>query len=423
MKTIRVRQPERIVRVRFLFFIPFFLILIAGGFFYFHSFRSKGEALPIELESTFGKIELSAQQGTWVPVKFGQILKTGHRLRAGPGDGFAEFQIEDFARLRLKGNSEVEILPSRLIDSVAAQPLSLRQGTLLVWTGASKEKKPVQILVAGTTAQVEQGALLAQADSGGKAWLGVLRGSAEISGGLLGSERKKVSSSSKAEISPGTFGGRDLKISKISKEEWNQMQEAYELFQKQAAEEAEQLDLSKEAGDFFQYVFDHGTFSTPRMGFANREFIKNPSTGEVYLEAEYDVFPVGSYVGVYMKCRNLDLAKLGALKFKARRVFGSSYPESMKIEFKAKSGIVRAFVLRHLRSDWEEVIFPLNVRTPTLITEVVLLFTNEKVGIDKTGKIALKDFSLVAAEPAAAPAPAEPEPSAFPTQAPAAAQL
>ncbi len=394
MKNIRVQRPERMIPFGFIFFFLFFLILIAG-FFCLRPFFSKKQALPVELEDTVGKVELAVRQAGWVPVRFGRMLQAGYRLRTGPGEDLAELRIDGQARVRLKENSELQILPMRSSDSSSVQPLSLLKGTLLLWTGDSGEKKSIEVLVSGAAVRIQRGAALVQRDPKGKAWIGVLRGSAEISEGFGGAKKKTISSLNKAEITSGRLWGKDLKVSKISKEEWNRMKEAYELFQKGAAAEALQLDLSKEAGGFFEYVFDHGTFSTPRMGFADREFIKDVSTGEVHLEAEYDVFPAGSYVGVYMKCRNLDLSRFSGFKFKARRIEGASYPESVKIEFKSKFGIVRAYVLKFVRLNWEETVFPLNVKIPTLITEVTLLFTHEKAGIDKSGRIALKDFSLV----------------------------
>ena len=88
-------------------------------------------------------------------------------------------------------------------------------------------------------------------------------------------------------------------------------------------------------------IFDHGTFYNERNGFAEREFFKDPESGEVFLEARYDVFPTTSWVGLYFKIRGVDLSQFDTLRFNARRPSEGGYPNRFLIELKNKNQIVR----------------------------------------------------------------------------------
>jgi len=159
-----------------------------------------------------------------------------------------------------------------------------------------------------------------------------------------------------------------------------------------------QLDLSKQIGSFFDFVFDHGTFYTPKVGYSGREFFKDEDSGEVFLEIEYDVFTRGSFAGMYIKTRNLDLSGYDTLEFEMRRVEGEGFPQSIRIELKSKTGIARAFAAKMPKPAWEKVSFPLHVRNETLMTEMAFVFLHDRVGEDKKGAVQFRRMHLIKAE-------------------------
>jgi hypothetical protein len=188
----------------------------------------------------------------------------------------------------------------------------------------------------------------------------------------------------------------------MNRQVWMGLGELYEMIQKSAAAEAMQMDLSKEAGGLFSFVFDHGTFYTPKIGYCGRDFYRDDRE-KIRLRLEYDVFPKGSYVGMYIKTRDLDLSKYDKLEFLMRRLPDEGYPLSVRIEIKNKSGIMRAYAAKRPGQDWTRVTLPLNLRGPALVTEIALVFLHDRVGEDKRGVIELKDFELMVQ-----PKPAEP---------------
>ena len=113
------------------------------------------------------------------------------------------------------------------------------------------------------------------------------------------------------------------------------MRETYEMNMKTAAQEARDLDLSKRAGNFFENVFDHGTFYTENVGYTVRDFFEDKASGDVYLEAEYDVFPANSFVGLYVLTRDLDAQNYGGLRFDVRQKPEEGYPDRFYLEIKS----------------------------------------------------------------------------------------
>ena len=102
---------------------------------------------------------------------------------------------------------------------------------------------------------------------------------------------------------------------------------------------------------------------------------------------------------MYLKSRELDLAKFSALEFEMRQVQDEGFPQAIRIEVKSKNGVVRAFAAKLPRKDWEKVIFPLNVKDSTLATELALVFLHERVGEYKKGSVQFRNFNLVKADP------------------------
>lgn len=371
-----------------------------------------------------GKVEIYARsKRTWIEGQRGYSLNLGDKIRTGPKSE-ADLRVPDQIRLRLKENSEAEVKKPGLFEKTQAPryQLHLRRGSLIGMTEKGFEGKRLEIstpvlvaAVLGTSFQVVAD------DETGDSSVRVLRGSVEVQS-LRTRKTVTVRSLEKADVKAGE--SPTLEPARISREEWNQLKEAYEFVQKSAALEARQLDLSKEAGNLFQYVFDHGTFYTPKFGFTNREFVKDEATGEVHLEIEYDVFPTGSYVGIYFKTRNLDISKFKGLEFEVRGLPEEGYPESMKIEFKSGAGVVRAFVPRDFKEKWAKFQYPLRFNRATDLTEITFVFSNEKVGSAKKGMIHVRNLTLVPIPPeelAKRPAPKPKANAAKAAPAPAAA--
>ena len=169
--------------------------------------------------------------------------------------------------------------------------------------------------------------------------------------------------------------------------------------------EAEQIDLSKSAGSFFNVVFDHGSFYTPKVGYAGREFFKDPDSGQVFLETEYDVFPMGSFSGVYIKTRDFDISKYTGLSFEVRRKAEEGAPESFFIELKSKGNVVRRYAPRTFEKTWKLVEFDFHEKKPLVVNEVVFVFTNARVGEAKKGMLEFRNIELIPLPKATATVP------------------
>jgi hypothetical protein len=191
------------------------------------------------------------------------------------------------------------------------------------------------------------------------------------------------------------LGGVIQPVTRVTAETWALMRESYELLAKTAAMEAEQIDLSKMAGNFFNTVFDHGSFFTPKIGYAGREFFKDPDSGQIFLETEYDVFPTGSFSGVYFKTRGLDISRYAGLSFEVRRKSAEGAPESFFIELKSKGNVVRRYSPKVFGQAWKPVEFDFHARKSLVVNEVVFVFTNARVGEAKKGVLEFRNIKLI----------------------------
>ena len=279
-----------------------------------------GPALPAyEIANFMGKVSVYARpQRTWIEAQRGYALNLGDKIRTGPKSE-VDLRVPDQIRLRLKENSEAEVKKPKLFEQAPRYQLFLHRGSLIGATEKGFEGKRLEIstpvlvaAVLGTSFQVVSD------DTTGDSSVRVLKGTVEVQS-LKTRQKVVVRALEKTEVKAGN--SPPLEPVRISREEWSQLKETYEFVQKSAAFEAQQLDLAHGAGNLFQYVFDHGTFYTPNFGFTNREFVKDETSGETYLEIEYDVFPMGSYVGIYFKTRNLDISKFKGLDATRRPYF------------------------------------------------------------------------------------------------------
>lgn len=368
-----------------------FLLLLAGAAS-IPFFLMKPKVLPsYEIQNFMGKVEVySTERKAWNEASRGQAISVMDKIRTGPGSE-VDLRIPDQIRIRIKENSEAEIRKPHLLDRALRHRLHLLRGSLLGSTEKDFEGQKLEVstptlvaAVRGTTFQIE-----ANPETNESA-VRVLQGSVKVRG-VKSHKSVIVRTLEKTEVKGGAV---PLDPIRVSRDEWSRLKEAYELTEKSAFLEARQLDLSKQGGSLFKYVFDHGTFYTPEFGHADREFIEDKSSGKVYVKIDYDVFPTGSFVGMYIKTRDLDLAKFKSLEFQARVNPEEGYPESLKIEVKTATAITRAFVPREFKNTWASYKYPLRFNRPAPITEIALVFSNEKVGNYKKGTLYLRDFNL-----------------------------
>lgn len=359
----------------------------------------EGPYTPIAL--TVSSIEgdaqvLDSQTKQWRAVKRGEELNTGQKIKTGE-NGIINFQVENEIRLRLKENSELAVAEARVLKAKEIYKLDLSQGVLLGATTRQFERKQKDgltefyVFTRNSVVDIQSAIFRIQGSGAGieEERFGVLRGSIRVAKSVKDLGKGSLVQSLQESTS------NDAVSKSVTPDSWNLMKESYELLEKSAAKESEQIDLSKKAGDFFDYVFDHGTFYTPEMGFAGRDFFTDEDTGEVFLENEYDVFPDGSFVGVYIKTRNFDLANYEGIGFDVRGLPGEGTPETFYIEIKSKGNVIRRFSPKTFSSKWQHLEFDFRMKKPTPVSEIVFVYTNARVGTDKKGILEFRRFNLI----------------------------
>ncbi|MCB9799748.1 MAG: FecR domain-containing protein [Candidatus Omnitrophica bacterium] len=379
------------------------LLLIAGIAYYLFSSGKLDEAVkpasdlaPLEVANFIGKPEFySRKEKQWMPLKRGSAFEIGDKIRTD-ANSEVDLKVSDQISMRLKGGSEMEREGEGLFKKELMYKLHLMQGTVLGSTQKeAEENKILEISTPTIVAAVRGTIFVVRADSDTKeSWVGVLRGHVEVST----TEAEGAQTVNVGDMQSTTYkeSAKVLEEPKrISREEWDNMKEAYELIEKSMDDEAEQLDLAKEAGGLFDYVIDHGTFFTPKVGYAWRKFVKNPASGKVTLEVEYDVFPRGSFVGMYIKARDLDAQKFDSLQFQVARVPETGFPDGFRIEIKSKRGVIRTFAPKVFKSEWQTMRFPFRINDPTLITEITFVFSHDQAGEFTRGALQFQDIRLI----------------------------
>ena len=347
---------------------------------------------------------------SWRAPKRGEDFATAQKLKTG-ADGIINLQVENQIMLRLKENAELSDKESKSQGKKDIYKIHLEKGVLLGATTKEFERKmafgkSVSFEVTTPHSIVTPNGAVFRILAGrgsNEDIVGVLRGSVEMAAPSLFFPKKgvRIHGLEMARLIDGVV----QTPKKVNAEEWQEIKESYELLAKSAAMEAEQINLSKLAGSFFNVVFDHGTFFTPKIGYAGREFFKDPDSGQVLLETEYDVFPVGSFCGVYIKTRDFDISKYTGLSFEIRRKAEEGVPESFFIEFKSRGNVVRRFAPRNFEKDWTRVEFDFHATKSMIVNEVVFVFTNARVGEAKKGMLEFRNINLIPLPEIAAPDP------------------
>ena len=407
--SIIVEKPKR-----YNYWHPVIAVLVIAGILILwpHLAPRPFSPLAFEILGFEGDVQVyDLQSRSWRVPKRGEEFKTSQKLKTG-ADGMVNFQVENEIHMRLKENSELKNEESRVRGKQEIYKLRLTQGVLLGATTRQFERKQtadqsiLQILTRDYIANIH-GAIFrvqATAQQGADNKVGVLRGFVEVSKPSPFFQSKGVRIRGLEESS--VVGGVVQPATRVNTESWGLMKESYELLEKSAVMEAEQIDLSKSAGSFFNYVFDHGTFFTPKVGFSSREFFKDPDSGEVFLETQYDVFPAGSFCGVYIKTRDFDISKYSGLSFEVRRNPEEGSPDSFFIELKAKGNVVRRYAPKTFEQTWKRMAFDFRAKKSVIVNEVVFVFTNSRVGEAKKGVLEFRHMDLIPLPVAAVAAPA-----------------
>lgn len=347
------------------------------------------------LTSFYGDVKVVGPNGERKAEKNRQILK-GETIEVG-ATGEAVLQLQELYVLRLKSNTKLTQLEPKRDEAFSGKErvtyrFKLDQGSLLGTTKYRGDKTDnLNLLVKDRVFDVQDSTFRVEL-SDASPWVGVLRGSMKSSVEDIPSQKPFMIHALEKEPLTATPVTAPVQV---SEQEWGLLRETYEMNMKTAAEEAGQVELSKRAGNFFESVFDHGTFYTENVGYTVRDFYEDKASGMVYLEAEYDVFPSNSFVGLYVLTRELDASNYGGLRFDVRRKPGEGYPDRFYIEIKSKGQIINRFEITDIKPGWEARQIDFFTQTSTPITEVTVVFLNESIGKGKKGFIQMRNVQMV----------------------------
>lgn len=395
----KIQAPHKQKNIFAPFFLALFVLLLLGAGLIALLYNQTPVQVPaFEIQSFAGKTEISLDGQTWLIPNRSEGIGNGNWLTTGP-EGEADLLFGKNTFIRVKENAKIQIQSPQVFSKALAR-IHLEKGTVLI----SSQNEDIQVSVPGKPTAKNNGFLY---DLFARFFVSA-QNATFLTSALPESQTYQVSVlKGEVQVHPGIpytsthlknlemIAGGGFRKEVISEPEWVKVREAYEITPKSAAREAAQVNLAKKSGNLFTYVFDHGTFYQEKWGWSNREFIEPEEAGApVYVQAEYDVFPKGSWVGFYLKTRNLDLAKIKNFSLDAKRAPGKDYPDYIRIEFKTKFSIARTFAVKMLREDWQTFSFPISFSKETPITEITIMFTNDKVGPNKVGAVELKNFNL-----------------------------
>lgn len=362
--------------------------LIAGAAFLLAALRG---GLFLRVQSAQGTVLVmpeGRERGS--PARPGRVLAPGERLWTDKASA-AELHVPGLVQVRVKDSSELSTISPGFFKRGHTVRVDLKEGTLLAATG--KEFKghsfevsaPQAILaVRGTGFRVE-----ATGGAEGETWVGVLRGEVAVTDKRSGRELAvKPMEQTRATALRGVAEPR-----RVSYEQWRRLVEVYELYEENPLDERKQEDLSRRAGSLFLKATDHATFYTPGWGFCAREFVEQRG-GRVILLLDYDVTPPGSFAGLYVKTRGLDLARVGSLSLRVKGDEKAGYPRGFRIEFKAKGVKVHSEIVWGITADWKEFRFDLKSARSVPIQEVTLVFLHDPSGRGLSGRVAIDNLSL-----------------------------
>ena len=204
--------------------------------------KSPKDLMPFTVQNFLGEARVySMETQSWHPPRRGETIQLLDRIETLPGSQM-DLEIPNRLTIRVKENSQLEV---RNPESSSTYRLHLEEGTLLAFVQENFTSR-LEITIPGSVSQIKKdgllyevsvprlfailqnGIVLAQSESGGRAWLGVLQGSAKIRSSLswkwipLG-EREKAE----------TLGSNPpLKAEMMTQADREQLREGFELARK-----------------------------------------------------------------------------------------------------------------------------------------------------------------------------------------------
>ncbi len=379
-----------------LFLLVIALVLV--GYLLYQSVNRPPNTPLFEVINFAGQVEVYENESRqWRPAKRGENVGSLNKIRTY-GRSDVDFKIPEKAVFRLNEKSQIWGSKRDIfqIGQSNSNSIYLGRGSLLVYVDRNMKDEFMSISTPIYDIHAPAGSMfrinINSESHDQEVWLGVLKGQVLVKSKLLMKDETYVVKP--LQKTSAQQGAPLLPPVPVTREEWDDMRDGYELADRLSPAAQVQENLAKEAGTLFQYVIDQGTFYTPRIGFATREYLKDPNSGEVLLEVDYDVFPKGSFVGMYIKTRDLDLSRFSGISFDMRRASDEGFPESVKIEIKTKSGVIKSVRPHTFKKKWQTYSFDMDFKVPTNITEVTLVFEHDRVGEYKKGVLQLSNLHL-----------------------------
>lgn len=331
---------------------------------------------------------LQKEVGQWMELKSGMKIKPGDIIRTRKG-AEVDLNVPDMYKLRVKENSEIVITNSALFKRRNELICRLKRGKVLVDTDEKFEGKRLRVKTPVAVACARGTSFVVSYDpEEKKMWVGVLEGEVKVQSTKPGGKSVLLKplehSEIKGEQSPSN-------PEKVKYQQWSDMKEIYDMKEKKSKDDLPRYEAM--VGNVLEKCIDHGTFYKPDYGYCNRDFANDPTRGWV-LRVDYDVFPPGSFSGVYIRVHPFDLFTCESLSFWVRGDAREGIPDLFEVEFKQKAKIWAVYKIDNVTTDWKEYTFPINVIPGAIVNEITIVFKNYPVGRNKHGAIYIDDFSL-----------------------------
>lgn len=375
------------------------LIFLSSLFVVFVSYYKPANPIRFEVINFTGAVEIydhDARQ--WRRANRGDEIRTLDKIRTRANSEI-DFTNSEQGLFRLGADSELHGNQAFFLDMhpMADPGIHLKNGSLMIYALKRDASRDLKIVAPFIQVKVLPGSLLfmevdALSDEP-KAWVGVLRGGADVySKLLLKQQTVRVNAHEQTEVQQGSPLSSPVRITRA---QWQKLSKGFELVERTLTVEREPVQEFKAIGNLFEYVFDYGTFYTPNQGSMLLDFLRDDDGKMSGLVLDYDVFPPGSYVGVYLKSRSLDLSHFQNFELELRSDDFLGIPDAVNVEFKTHAGVIHEFPLGAFKDQWHKVSFPLNYPSMTDIVEIAIVFTNQTVGEHKSGSLEARNFKLI----------------------------
>ena len=375
------------------------LIFLSSLFVVFVSYYKPANPVRFEVINFTGTVEIyDHDTRQWRRANRGDEIRTLDKIRTRANSEI-DFTNTEQGLFCLGADSELHGIQSFFLDThPKSDPgIHLKNGSLMIYALKRDASRSLKIVAPFIQVKVLPGSLLfmevdALSDEP-KAWVGVLRGGVDVySKLLLKQQTVRVNAHEQTEVQQGSPLFSPVRITRA---QWQKLSKGFELVERTLTVEREPVQEFKDIGNLFENVFDYGTFYTPNQGSMLLDSLRGGDGKISALVLDYDVFPPGSYVGVYLKTRSLDLSHFRNFELELRSDEFFGIPDAVDIEFKTHAGVIHEFPLSAFKDYWHKVSFPLNFPGTTDIVEIAIVFTNQAVGERKSGSLQARNFKLI----------------------------